>query len=154
MPEQYPMRRCARCTADRPLDDFPRDRSRSSGRHPYCKPCHRAVSAARTQSGDWREWRRQAAARNYAAARELLNRLKSAPCTDCGGTFPPYVMQYDHRDPASKRRNVSTWASAGCITGMLAEIARCDLVCANCHAIRSHAQRQAGVFPHRPRRAG
>src|ERR1700677_4478507 len=28
--------------------------------------------------------------------RELLNTLKSVPCVDCGGKFPPVCMHFDH----------------------------------------------------------
>jgi Recombination endonuclease VII len=34
--------RCADCGADKPLEDFPRNRNTSTGRHCYCKPCHNA----------------------------------------------------------------------------------------------------------------
>ena len=31
---------CPRCETAKPLDDFPRDRSRKDGRFPYCKACN------------------------------------------------------------------------------------------------------------------
>ncbi len=70
--------------------------------------------------------------------RELIDRLKSGPCMDCGGAFPPYVMDFDHRDPATKYRPVSQLTGRNEAT-ILAEIDKCDLVCANCHRIRTYS---------------
>jgi len=39
-----------------------------------------------------------------------IDELKSAPCMDCKGVFPPYVMDFDHRDPKTKVDNVSSMA--------------------------------------------
>jgi hypothetical protein len=88
-----------------------------------------------------------------ARCRVVLNDLKRAPCTDCGGRFPPICMHYDHRDWRTKQRPVATWTSAGALRQMLEEIERCDLVCANCHAIRTGARRkEEGHRGGRPRR--
>lgn len=84
-------------------------------------------------------------AAKQAAARALLNELKSKPCLDCGGSFPPVCMHYDHREPATKQMEVSGWCCAGLIPQMLREIERCDLVCANCHAIRTDARHRDGT---------
>jgi len=79
----------------------------------------------------------RARARKYRAANKtLLNRLKSAPCSDCAGSFPPVCMDFDHRPETKKIKAVSLLMS--CRTErVLAEIAKCDLVCANCHRIRT-----------------
>ena len=31
-----------------------------------------------------------------------LRRIKDVACADCGRRFPPYVMDFDHRDPSQK----------------------------------------------------
>lgn len=69
-----------------------------------------------------------------------LDQLKSAPCLDCGITYPPYVMQFDHRPGVKKVANVP---SMRCYNWnkVIEEIAKCDLVCANCHAERTHLRR-------------
>ncbi len=78
--------------------------------------------------------------RRYDARTILLNKLKSKPCMDCGGSFPPCAMQFDHRDPGKKDRtfpSVSAWIRSASQKRFEAEIAKCDLICANCHAIRT-----------------
>ncbi len=66
--------------------------------------------------------------------------LKRAPCVDCGGSFPPWCMQFDHIDGAGvKRANVSLLVAQGYSeAAMVEEIAKCELVCANCHANRTY----------------
>lgn len=66
---------------------------------------------------------------------KILIKLKSVPCYDCGGTYPYYVMDFDHVRGIKVRR-VS--AMTDCNTDlMLAEVAKCDVVCSNCHRIRT-----------------
>lgn len=66
------------------------------------------------------------------------------PCMDCGVSYPPYVMDYDHRDPDDKIDNLSAMALRGWSNARLAvEIAKCDLVCSNCHRERTHQRRFA-----------
>ena len=72
--------------------------------------------------------------------KDFVESLKAAPCMDCKNSFPVECMDFDHV------RGVKL----GCISEMvadgtgrekiLAEIAKCDLVCANCHRIRTKAR--------------
>ncbi len=71
------------------------------------------------------------------AKRELLARAKNAPCADCGQFFPACVMDFDHRDPAQKVGHVGRMKFTASPEELEAEIAKCDLVCANCHRIRT-----------------
>lgn len=69
--------------------------------------------------------------------------LKSLPCTDCKVSYPPYVMDHDHRDPLLKTGNVSEMVKTPGIPWerVLEEVSKCDLVCANCHRIRTHQRK-------------
>ena len=53
---------------------------------------------------------------------------------------------YDHRDPTTKKAKVSGFPGGGYTQSMLDEIAKCDLVCSNCHKIRSERLRQLGFL--------
>lgn len=78
-----------------------------------------------------------------SAAKKLLVKSKSRPCTDCGGTFHPDAMEYDHRD-ASKKRGLVGKLVKHSVEAVMKEIAKCDLVCANCHRVRT-ARRRLGL---------
>lgn len=72
-------------------------------------------------------------------AREWLSEQKAKPCMDCGGTYPPECMQFDHRPGEAKLFNIGMLVRFR-HEKLLAEIAKCDVVCANCHAIRTTAR--------------
>ena len=59
-------------------------------------------------------------------------------CMDCGGKFPSYVLDLDHRDPNDKVCTPSQLANGNSWAKMLEEIKKCDVVCANCHRKRTH----------------
>ena len=80
--------------------------------------------------------------RIYQANKDWYDDLKSGPCTDCGQTFSPCAMEWDHRDPATKEFTIGQTRTLA-KDRVLAEIAKCDLVCANCHRMREH-QRKTG----------
>jgi hypothetical protein len=61
------------------------------------------------------------------------------PCTDCGKTYPYYVMHWDHL--GNKNTEVSKLLKIQSKTLILEEIAKCELVCGNCHAERSFQRR-------------
>lgn len=78
-------------------------------------------------------------------SKDSLVELKAAPCVDCGGTFPPECMDFDHLSGTSKVMDVSTMAKQGLARQrILDEIAKCELVCANCHRIRTKQRLNEG----------
>lgn len=81
---------------------------------------------------------------NAVAARKRLRTYvrdrKNKPCLDCGVKYPYYVMQFDHlRD---KKYHISELVNANNVKKLELELAKCEVVCANCHAERTH---QRGV---------
>lgn len=73
--------------------------------------------------------------------RDIMRGAKDKPCEDCGIKYPPYVMDFDHVR-GEKVRKVSGLTN-GSTAVILAEIAKCDVVCANCHRERTF---QRGYF--------
>ena len=71
--------------------------------------------------------------------RQFIRKLKEeTPCADCGNTYPYYVMDFDHLDADSKLHEVNYLSSTGRIGALKTEIVKCEIVCANCHRIRTH----------------
>ena len=70
----------------------------------------------------------------------IINSMKESPCMDCGEIFPYYVMDFDHRPNEEKLTNISRMRRRYGTPEqeILEEIAKCDLVCANCHRKRTH----------------
>lgn len=81
-------------------------------------------------------------ARNNARRKKMrdwTSEVKAAtPCVDCRNYFPPYVMDFDHREGVRKTAIVSRLVANQSWTRLHAEIAKCDIVCSNCHRMRTY----------------
>ncbi len=74
--------------------------------------------------------------RHRAKKRKIINRYKAIRgCLHCG-IRDSRCLQFDHRNPAEKSFNIS---SSACKTlkALSIEIKKCDVLCANCHAIKT-----------------
>lgn len=84
--------------------------------------------------------------RNRRYRKELsnfVNSIKSkTPCSDCKIIYPPFVMDFDHLDGSTKDGIVSYFTKTGRIEAMKREIQKCEVVCSNCHRIRTHSRLQ------------
>jgi hypothetical protein len=120
------MKRCPRCGETKPLEAFAR--KGPDGRQSYCRDCRRVYQRGRPR---------------VLLAKRLVREAKKGPCADCGVEYPHYVMDFDHRPGAGKHANLSILVKRGASReSILAEIAKCDLVCANCHRARTYRRRQ------------
>jgi hypothetical protein len=73
--------------------------------------------------------------------RRLFDEVKNRPCADCGGWFEPVQMDFDHRDPKQKSFQIGTHLLHNVIK-ILKEMEKCDVVCANCHRLRTQKKDQ------------
>ena len=74
---------------------------------------------------------------------QYLRDLKTkTPCVDCGINYPYYVMDFDHVR-GQKHANVMELVSTLSKKRIDLEIAKCEIVCSNCHRIRTHMRKMA-----------
>jgi hypothetical protein len=138
------MKQCPRCGELKSPSEFG---ARRPGRdatylRAYCRPCYKRI---------YQEYYKknkavfiQRADRFHAVIRDLLHTAKEKPCADCGRSFPYYVMEFDHREGETKCLNIAD-VMGPCRVGkkrLLAEITKCDVVCANCHRERTYQRKQ------------
>jgi hypothetical protein len=83
---------------------------------------------------DQREWWRA----RREEIRALIANAKNKPCADCNRRYPFYVMQFDHVRGKKAFTVGHGVRSVRNSRSLLEEIKKCDVVCANCHAIRTH----------------
>lgn len=93
--------------------------------------------------------------RIHDVARRRLHREKIRDiklirgCMDCGYRECAAALEFDHRDSSIKKFGIAV--SSSCSWALiLEEIAKCDVVCANCHRVRTvnrRAQRLGGSPP-------
>lgn len=95
---------------------------------------------------------------DVARIRESLITAKDRPCADCNVKYAPWVMQFDHvPDRGSKTFTLSKAVRQKYSAKKIAEeIAKCDVVCANCHAERTYQRgiQRAGALPCKQSLAG
>jgi hypothetical protein len=144
------LKRCIDCGELKPVSEYHRNRGRPDGLQRRCKTCNIEVNKR------WYEEHPEVKARRmyeYARARKreaqwrILDYLRAHPCVDYGES-DPVVLDFDHlRD---KVRNISAmmrqrWQA------IVAEIEKCEVVCANCH--RRRTAMRANAFRYRERDA-
>lgn len=129
---------CSRCRRVRSASLF-RWQNRSKGRrHPQCRDCAKHSNARDRQRN--RASYRDAKKTSQRELREIVKKAKDVPCIDCGKTYPPYVMDFDHRRGV-KVAKVSALVYANSVRLLLEEIEKCDVVCANCHRERTFGKK-------------
>lgn len=70
-----------------------------------------------------------------------MTKLQRGSCCDCGLIINAETIcciDFDHRDPQDKSFTIAYKMGAVPDNLLIAEIAKCDAVCRNCHAIRTH----------------
>lgn len=107
-----------------------------------CDDCRKAMTdyqrSRRNALPDVVEKNRRKVAERREKLAKLNRKLKEGkPCTDCGIIYPFFVMQFDHLDGSDKVTTVSRLWSEKTI---IEEASKCELVCANCHAIRTYVR--------------
>lgn len=64
-------------------------------------------------------------------------------CADCGYNSHGVALQFDHMDGFEKKNTVSNLIRSDYgWDAIMAEIDKCEVVCANCHAIRTKERGQ------------
>ena len=66
----------------------------------------------------------------------FIRTLKNKLCADCGVKYPYYVMDFDHNGLIDKEFGLNKgWNMS--FEKIKKEAEKCDVVCANCHRIRT-----------------
>lgn len=80
-----------------------------------------------------------------SAKRKFVEMLKNVPCKDCGQIFAACCMDFDHRDGTDKKFGVAQGINSRSIQELIDEINKCDIVCSNCHRVRT-IKRARGIL--------
>jgi hypothetical protein len=134
---------CTRCGETKPFDQFPPvRRSEPDKRQAWCRACFAEVNNRNYTGYYAREHDRILArinARREVNQTRVIEYLRAHPCVDCGEP-DIIVLQFDHR--SDKSFNVASMIAAGASWAKIAaEIAKCDVRCANCHHRKTARER-------------
>lgn len=130
-----PLKRCTKCGLDKDETDYSRRRINGPTLN-QCKACMKDYQRAHYRSNKQQYLNRNRHYRKRVA--EMIRELKQRPCADCGQSYPPRVMDFDHREGEEKYKDVARLTGNCSARVVLREIAKCDVVCANCHRQRTH----------------
>ena len=127
-------RRCVKCGLWKGVSEFHDSRTKQFS---YCRDCRRAYDRLYYHSRG--KAARQARRRvHLAKERAWMAALKEGmPCADCGEMFPVWVMHWDHLPGYEKLGCISEMVGSRSRAITIAELKKCELVCANCHVIRT-----------------
>lgn len=78
--------------------------------------------------------------RSRERKQDFIRQQRSVPCVDCKTEYPWYVMEFDHRNAEDKTYNIARMNSQSW-NRIHTELAKCDVLCANCHCVRTHERR-------------
>lgn len=83
--------------------------------------------------------------RRNAERRAFLRKVKDVPCADCGKVFHHAAMEFDHLPGTEKCFIISQRYLMVNLEKLKAEIAKCVIVCSNCHHIRTWVRSQSEI---------
>jgi hypothetical protein len=136
------MKTCSKCKIPKLESEFNKKSVMCDGLSSHCKTCSRILTNASYHKNP--KYYRDNILKRRIRIRGIIDAIKSqTPCNDCNQKYPPYVMDFDHVDGKSKSFTISNGINLSEDRLML-EIKKCEIVCSNCHRIRTHLRRSCG----------
>ncbi len=126
VPGQY---KCVKCLTSKPVAEFNERKPGMTRNYKilWCRTClvtHKKRVDVSEASG-----------KQFKSKRDLIYCMKNRPCTDCGFQFHVTAMEFDH---VRGEKVFSLAAPAGqAYEAVREEIAKCEVVCSNCHRVRT-----------------
>lgn len=143
------MKKCRECKLEKPLTEFNKKVSNKDGLQSECRECNKVRSRQfymdnkKSQLVAIRINTKGYIKRNQQI---VIEYLRSHPCVDCKES-DIIVLDFDHQ--GDKDQNVSTAVRNGwSIKRLMNEIAKCEIVCSNCH--RRRTAKQFGYYKYAP----
>ena len=157
---------CTNCKEEKPKSEFNKQKQGLGGFSAQCKVCkarydrqrvRRETTWKRDNPKKVKEINKRACLKREKNRTQikhwLIDNYAGVPCLDCDTSYSWCVMDFDHTDQEAKEFEIcklsSYKATPERITQAEKEIAKCDLVCANCHRIRTYITRNQNAKPQR-----
>ena len=138
---------CFSCKVSFPLSEF-YFHEKENRRHGICKAC-RVKMQTPINKTHYQANKSLYFERNKKRRRSITNfirqyKIDNNVCTDCKISHPYWRLEFDHLPGSDKeiivsRIHVHGWSQ----DRILSEIAKCELVCSNCHRDRTHTRYEA-----------
>lgn len=125
-----------------------RNCERSYGRERHYLNKEKEAAYRKTHREKYRKLNVKISKRRRTERHAELDRIKNVPCVDCNKIFSPYIMDFDHRDPSEKLYEISYLINKSTApwSRILEEIKKCDIICVNCHRLRTWKKGSQSLF--------
>ena len=131
------MKICSKCSEYKNLTNF---YIRNNLPTSACKSCERK-RVVEWQHNNRSKRRMQRIRRKKTVTKLVLEFLLNNHCVDCEED-DPYVLDFDHINPDTKHKEVSTLISQEASWNRVKkEMDKCQIRCANCHRKKTHIER-------------
>lgn len=127
---------CTKCKNDFSIDGFPTINKKTNKKSSLCANCKREYDRewwAKHKHLKLEEKRVRSKRRHKSLRLYIVNFLKKTKCILCE-ISDWRVLEFHHRDQNEKKFNLANGPSYS-LREIKIEIAKCDVVCANCHKI-------------------
>lgn len=125
---------CGKCKSEKSTKEFAKKTGTRLQSH--CNSCQREY--LRKHYANNKDYYLRRNKLNEERNRQYIIEAKNRPCADCGKTYPSYVMDFDHIE----RKSFTIGANLhNHHKTVVAEILKCDVVCANCHRERTFGKK-------------
>ena len=123
-------KQCKRCKEVKELENFHYTRGNFLA---LCTPCLRERQRGYyvNRRIDIKEW--------------LFDYLSQNPCIDCGES-DPMRLEFDHRGDKKFVIGKSLVGKSKSLADVQAEVAKCDVRCANCHKVKTHSEQNTWKY--------
>jgi hypothetical protein len=124
------MKQCRKCLLPKTLEEFPPRKDSKDGRHSYCHKCMATIMS---------KFHKKYPEKNRAHCRnktkrlyEISNAAKSVGCKFCPEKTL-VCLDFHHLNQNDKDMNIAALITKGSEIRLRNEIAKCAVVCSNCH---------------------
>jgi len=116
------MKTCSKCKTNRTIEDFPNDKSRKDGKHPYCRACHKRYWKLKPKTKELRDYHNKISRKfqcsKYGITTEQYEKMLIAQaglCAICRSNNQNNRLSIDHCHVTEKIRGL---LCINCNTGL------------------------------------
>ena len=130
---------CSSCKKSKSTEQFHWKNKAAGVLQRQCKECHKLVNAKHYKQNEDAYKKRAQDQRRHNKSWFVEYKL-SLRCEHCGENHPA-TLDFHHKDPSIKDREVSSLIGRSGIDRIQDEISKCMVLCANCHRKLHYDQR-------------
>ncbi len=127
---------CNKCKLIKSFSEFNQNKSRKDGYHSICRECMKTY--LQNHYSNNKEYYRNKARKVETTTKHILMSIKeNTPCQDCNHYYDPVCMDFDHIRQKSFNISQGVGIYGYSLITILKEIENCEIVCSNCHRLRT-----------------